>query len=343
MTKRIDAFFDGAEDISDNTVRFDSDGINVLSLFDGISCGQIALERAGIKVKQYYASEINKHAIIVTQRNYPNTIQLGSVVDVNPEDLPKIDLLIGGSPCQSFSMLGKRHGMSTVSKQNILTLDDYLDFKGQGYEFQGQSYLFWEYVRLLRSLNPRYFLLENVLMLKQWEKVITHALDVVPIFINSNLVSAQDRKRLYWTNIPFNPNIKDKNIVATDIKDGDDGYIRPAQMSYISKEIVEGITKYTKYARYIDGKFPCITTSCGSPWPLGSSIWIRDKEFIFERPFPTNDVKPLTVKEAERLQTLPDDYTAGIAKTHRYAAIGNGWTVDVIAHIFKSLQAYKFQ
>ena len=175
--------------------------MNVLSLFDGMSCGQQALERAGIKVNNYYASEIDKYAIQVTMANYPNTIQLGSVINVDGYSLPKIDLLIGGSPCQSFSFAGKRKGMSTKDEQEILTLDHYLQLKSEGYEFEGQSYLFWEYMRLLNEVKPKYFLLENVMMGEKWEKILSKAIGVNAIEINSSLVSAQNRRRLYWTNI----------------------------------------------------------------------------------------------------------------------------------------------
>lgn len=179
--------------------------MNVLSLFDGMSCGQLALERAGIKVDKYYASEIDKYAIQITMANYPNTIQLGSVVDVDGKSLPKIDLLIGGSPCQSFSFAGKRKGMSTKDEQEILTLEHYLELKEEGYEFEGQSYLFWEYMRLLTEVKPTYFLLENVMMGEKWERVLSKAIGYNPIEINSALVSAQNRRRLYWTNIGMQP------------------------------------------------------------------------------------------------------------------------------------------
>ena len=147
-------------------------GINVLSLFDGMSCGRQALERAGIEIDNYFASEIDKYAIQVTMANYPNTKQLGSVVNVNGSDLPKIDLLIGGSPCQSFSFAGKRKGMATKCETEILTLNHYLELKADGYEFEGQSYLFWEFMRLLNECNPKYFLLENVEMGEKCEKLI---------------------------------------------------------------------------------------------------------------------------------------------------------------------------
>ena len=203
--------------------------INVLSLFDGMSCGQQALERVGIKVNNYFASEIDKFAIQVTMANYPNTIQLGSVLDVDGYKLPKIDLLMGGSPCQSFSFAGKRKGMSTKCETEILTLEHYLQLKSEDYEFEGQSYLFWEYMRLLNEVKPKYFLLENVEMGEKWEKVLSKAIGVNGIHINSALVSAQNRKRIFWTNIGMQPmglfgylesiiqQPKDKGILLKDI------------------------------------------------------------------------------------------------------------------------------
>ncbi len=182
---------------------------NVLSVFDGMSCFQQALQQQGITYDNYYASEIDKYAIKVTQANYPNTIQLGSIVDINPDDLPIIDFFAGGSPCQSFSFAGKRAGMATKDKIEIFTLEHYLQLKADGYIFEGQSYLFWEYMRLLTALrkkNPEIkFLLENVMMGEKWEKILTRAIGVNPIEINSALVSAQNRRRLYWTNIGMEP------------------------------------------------------------------------------------------------------------------------------------------
>ena len=168
--------------------------MNVLSLFDGMSCGQIALNRAGIEYDKYFASEIDKPAIKVTMANYPNTIQLGSVLDVKATDLPKIDLLIGGSPCQGFSFAGKQ-----------------LNFNDP------RSSLFFEYVRLLRECTPKYFLLENVKMKKEYEDVITDFLGVSPVKINSSLVSAQNRERLYWTNMPIKTMPEDKGLTLKDV------------------------------------------------------------------------------------------------------------------------------
>ena len=150
--------------------------MNILSLFDGMSCGQIALNKAGIEYENYFASEIEKAPIQVTQHNFPNTIQLGDCRNVQSNNLPKIDLLIGGSPCQSFSFAGKMKGMSTKDEIEITTLEQYLKLKEEGFEFEGQSYLFWEFVRLYKELKPKYFLLENVRMKEHWKKVITETL-----------------------------------------------------------------------------------------------------------------------------------------------------------------------
>ena len=209
--------------------------MNVLSLFDGMSCGRQALERAGIKVDNYYACEIDKYAIQVTMKNYPDTIQLGDVRNIKAEDLPKIDIMMGGSPCQSFSFAGKRAGMSTKCNQEILTLDEYLKLKQENFEFEGQSYLFWEYMRVLKQVNPTYFLLENVKMSKKWEEVLSNAIGVKPILINSSLVSAQNRKRLYWTNISDKiEQPSDKGIYLKDIleEEVDEKY-------YLSSSVVE--------------------------------------------------------------------------------------------------------
>lgn len=179
--------------------------MKVLSLFDGMSCGQIALKQLGIISEVYYASEVDKHAIKQTQLNFPNTIQLGDVTQVDVSQLEPIDLLIGGSPCQSLSFAGKRVGMSTIDKEEIYTLNRYLELKEEGFQFEGESYLFWEYMRILtdiRKYNPNVlFLLENVEMGKKWERVLSEAIGVYGVHINSALVSAQNRRRIYWTNI----------------------------------------------------------------------------------------------------------------------------------------------
>ena len=229
----------------------EAEGITVLSLFDGMSCGQLALQKLGIKVKQYYAAEIDKHAIQVTQHNFPNTIQLGDVTKVFAKDLPKIDLLIGGSPCQGFSFAGKQ-----------LAFDD------------PRSKLFFEFVRLKNECNPTYFMLENVKMKKEFEIIISKYMGVAPIEINSALLSAQNRVRLYWTNIanePYGlfgdmqcmiPQPKDKGILLRDILESDvpDKY-------YLSEKMLKWLTKHSEKRgtefNKLDGnqKASCLTTT----------------------------------------------------------------------------------
>lgn len=312
--------------------------MNVLSLFDGISCGQIALERAGIKLDKYYASEICEYSIKITKKNYPSTIEIGDVREVTKEKIDsKIDLLIGGSPCQNFSFAGKMNGASTKDKVKIITLEQYLSFKEQGFEFDGYSYLFWEYVRLLKEIKPKYFLLENVKMSKEWQQVITNALGVEPIEINSGLVSAQDRKRLYWTNIPGIHQPKDKNIYIDDI----------LQYDIEHKILPKTRLDYTNYdTTKVDKTIHKNTaTQIGNSRRFGNAVRSNGKAFTLRRINPNGiidenyNIREYTPIEAERLQTLPDNYTLieKIKKTERYEAIGNGWTVDVIAHIFSFL------
>jgi len=229
--------------------------INVLSLFDGCSGGQQALEMSKIKVDNYFACEIDKYAIKVTQANYPNTKQLGDVRNVSAKNLPKIDLLIGGSPCQSFSFAGKRNGMTTKDSIEIHSLSHYLELKSQNFEFEGQSYLFWEYMRILNELrevnhNVK-FLLENVEMGEKWEKVLSKAIGVNGIHINSALLTAQNRKRIYWTNLGMVKSgifgdlesviqqPKDKGILLKDILESevDEKY-------FLSDKIIAGFEKH---------------------------------------------------------------------------------------------------
>ena len=207
--------------------------MKVVSLFNGMGCIWLALDKLNIKVTKRYSSEVDKYAIQVNDANYPDTIQLGDVRNVKGSDLGHIDLLAGGSPCQSFSFAGKRKGMSTKDSIEILTLEHYLELKSQKFEFEGQSYLFWEYMRILselREISPEIkFLLENVEMGAKWEKILTRAIGINPIHINSALLSAQNRKRVYWTNIVTEadclfgelyckiPQPKDKGILLKDI------------------------------------------------------------------------------------------------------------------------------
>lgn len=210
-------------------------GIRVLSLFDGMGCGRIALEELGVKVDTYYASEVDKNAIAMETLNFPDTVCLGDVTKVDARKLGHIDMLIGGSPCQSFSFAGRRNGMSTETNEEVYTLNRYMELKRDGFQFVGESYLFWEYMRILgelRETNPDvFFFLENVEMGEKWEKVLTDAIGIPGVHVNSALVSAQNRRRIYWTNIrtkeegllgwqvPDIPQPEDKGIMLQDVLD----------------------------------------------------------------------------------------------------------------------------
>jgi DNA (cytosine-5)-methyltransferase 3A len=299
-----------------------------------MSCGQIALNKVGIKYENYFASEIDKYAIKVTQHNYPNTVQLGSVTELNTENLPNIDLLIGGSPCQSFSFAGKKQGMSTKNKVDILSLEQYLELKDNGFEFDGQSYLFWEYVRILKQVKPKYFLLENVKMVKKWENIITNVLGVKPILINSSLLTAQNRPRLYWTNISNVIQPEDKGLKIKDIIDNNiDLYeyipnektqIRTYKKNYLQYDINgTGHGSQDQRAYYLDNKHGCLDTGASG------------KAKILEE---DGRVRKITRNEGEKLQGVPIDYTNIVSKAQGLKLLGNGWTVDVIAHIFKNIE-----
>jgi DNA (cytosine-5)-methyltransferase 3A len=442
--------------------------LNVCSLFDGMSCLQIALNRIDLKPTKYYASEVDKYAMQVTMANFPDTIQLGDVRNVKGSDLGFIDLLGGGSPCQSFSFAGKRKGMSTKDNIEILTLDHYLELKNQNFEFEGQSYLFWEYMRILeelRVINPNIkFLLENVVMGKKWQKILTRAIGINPIQINSALVSAQNRNRLYWTNIYAEPEglfgdlvckipqPKDKGILLKDILETevDDKYFLSGKMvDWLNRHSEKRGTKF----KQLDGfqKSACITATANVKQNLSSDFIVHNtmprssttgkggtgplsrtdgKTYFLdtgntnaieiqcvamrgrnpENPKsrvagleteqqlePRNDgktncltsvqkdnlvisgtlrthndgkgfreitsgkgatipararedgsgqnivsvqgnIRRLTPTECERLQTVTDSYTAHVSDSQRYKMLGNGWTIDVIAHILSYLK-----
>ena len=353
--------------------------MNVLSLFDGMSCGQIALNRAGVKHDKYFASEVDKYAIKVAQANYPHTHHMGDVKQVQKSyfiDDP-IDLLMGGSPCQGFSVAGKQ-----------------LDFNDP------RSKLFFEFVRLKESLKPKYFLMENVPMKQESQDIISRYLDVKPVMINSSLFSAQNRKRLYWTNIPFDIPTDDKGIILQDIlEDGianeamthQDGKahcitaryngavwwnsIQRKQRTMVQVGEADNIKGFDSIKRIYspNGKAPTLTTMQGGhrepKVAIGRIVNRRldehgvRKDNQLDLPF-TNQLevsdtdksnclttftkdnvlvngmqwRKLTPVECERLQTVPDNYTNHVSNSQRYKMLGNGWTIDVIAHILRGIK-----
>ena len=302
--------------------------MRVLSLFDGICCGHLAFERAGIKIDSYDAYEIEKSAIKATQANFPDVVHHG---DVTKEDFTKykgkVDIIIGGFPCMDVSMAGKGAGL-----------------KG------ARSGLFYEFLRAMEECQPKYFLVENVVMKKEWENIITSCLGVEPIEINSSLVSAQNRRRLYWTNIPNVTLPKDKNITLANILE-DIEFPNPAAIRgrRLNKATIVGrrldenghrqdydktipITQCLEVRASNTDKSNCLTTvdkdNVLTPLPVGR----YPDAFKNNLPF-----RYYTTKEMCRLQTVPDDFLNMIPDSAARKALGNGWTVDVIAHIFSFL------
>ena len=298
--------------------------MNVLSLFDGISCGQVALDRAGIKIDNYYASEIKKHAIRVTQKHFPNTIQIGDVTKVKYKDgilytengvfkVGKINLLIGGSPCQNFS----------VARACMYEIDG---LKGD------KSKLFYEYLRILKEINPDYFLLENVKMKKESYEELNSYLGVKGILINSELVSFQKRPRIYWSNIPNITIPEDKHINFQDYKDTDHDYCNQFKVKRTpSREKMwnngQGRNSTLKSCANVtnSNKVYCLTRKQDR---CPNSGLIEFDDFC----------RYLTRREIELAQTLPIGYTDGLSYNQMQDVCGDGWTVDIIAHIFSFLK-----
>lgn len=297
--------------------------MKILSLFDGISCCRVALNRANIPVDVYYASEIDKYAITVAQKNFPDTIQLGDVTKWQSWDIDfaSIDIVTAGFPCQSWSIAGKQLGDK----------DD-------------RGALFWitlDIISHIKKLNPKViFLLENVKMKREFEEYITHHTEqalgkVNKYLINSALVSAQNRQRYYWTNIVNVEQPEDKNIYLKNILINYSKFIKVDKKYYLSEKMIKCL-QYSSPS--FNGRFkphgPCDKSYC-----LTARYYKQGKTDPYIKEL--EGIRRLTPIECERLQTLPDDYTAGISDTQRYKCLGNGWTVDVIAHIFKHIDKPK--
>lgn len=309
--------------------------MNVLSLFDGMSCGQIALKELRIEPDIYYASEIDKFAIKQTQLNFPDTIQLGDVRNIKVADLEKIDLILGGSPCYNLSMIGKREGLSTKENIEVLSLEQYLDLKSKGVEFTCQSYLFWEFVRILekaKKINPNVlFLLENVEMGKRWEPVFDKALNTKGVHINSALVSAQNRKRIYWTNINDGsiPLPKDRGLVLKDVMEEvlEDN-------RFLSEKALAGLQRHLERNKSNGNGFgvDCRTENQKSQTLCLGGAGMYDLVYQKDR------IRRLTPVERARLQTIPEWYKWECSATQQCRMLGNGWTVDVIVHILSHMK-----
>lgn len=299
--------------------------MNVLSLFDGMSCGQIALERAGIKVDNYFAAEIKPAAIGLVNKRYPKTVQLGDVRKVHYTNLGievdksetsmrvlgvNIDLLIGGSPCKGVSKLNQ---------------------KQQGLEHK-ESILFWEYLRILKQIrktNPKVkFLLENTQGQKEAIQIITKELGVKPLKFNSSLVSAQNRIRLYWTNIPVNSMPERKYITTMDVFSKEmpeellitEGRVKWLNNESGKKSVEKGYTRINPYP-----KSGCITANGHKKW--NENYILKDGKYRY-----------LSINELEQLQTLPKGYCDGLTYDEAYDLIGDGWTIDIVSHIFNHLK-----
>ena len=278
---------------------------NIVSTFDGISCLQIALNRQGLEYKNYYASEIDTHCIKIAQKNYPNTIQKGNICDLTKADFPEnIDLLVGGSPCQGFSLMGRQ-----------------LNFNDD------RSKLFFEFVRLKDELKPKWFILENVVMRQDIQDAISDLLGVKPIKINSALFSGQNRKRLYWTNIP---NVEEKIAQSLASLPQITGKSILTDQTYEIATVRKGKNGSPRQiVKPATDKLGCLTAS----YYKGVNADGRPAKSKFFGDYEAGKIEMLSPLECERLQTVPEGYTEGISKTQRYKALGNGFTVEVISFI----------
>ena len=316
-------------------------GLTVLSLFDGMSCGQIALERVGVKVDKYYASEIKEHGIKVTQDNYPNTVQVGDVTKLEYEDgvlnnenesfeMGEVDLFIGGSPCKNFSIACR-----TEHRKGLDGKD---------------SKLFYEYYRLLKKIKAKYFLLENVGSMRKEDKdILTELMGVEPIQINSKIITGQLRSRLYWTNIPILKELEKKEVFLNDVLEF--GWSeREKARCLLEGDSRPNTTPIKMFHRYYSTGFTTLIfkdkkhyDDCVSHYnqyfkamsAKEIDIYLRNNDINLSV---YNGVRYLNQTELERLQTVPEGYTKMVNRNEAASLLGDGWTVDVIAHLFKGLK-----
>lgn len=293
--------------------------MKVLSLFDGISCGRVALERSGFTIDRYVAYEIEPNAIRVSIDNYPDIEQRGDVTSADFTQYRGFDLVIAGSPCQGFSKAGKQLNFSDP-----------------------RSKLFFEFVRALEEVRPKYFLLENVCMRKEYEDIITSYLGVEPIRINSELVSGGLRDRIYWTNIPgvrlpSDKGILFQHILDSGIAENDKAYCltlrRGNARDYFKKHQSNIVFEPNPNGKYIveKGKITIVFEKSPNKSPFTFDVRVPDGRY---------DFRPINRNESERLQTLPDNYTRAITEAKACDCLGNGWTVDIVAHIFSHMKPY---
>lgn len=287
-------------------------GINVLSLFDGMGSGRIALSRNKIKIKKYYASEIDKYAIKIAQKNYPDIVQLGDIGKWTSWSIEPPDLIIGGSPCQGFSFAGKG-----------LNFDD------------PRSQLFFTFIDVLKYYNPKYFLLENVKMKKEYQDIISSYIGIEPIEINSDLLSGQRRPRLYWSNIPNIHQPANKNISIGDVTEAKE--IPTNIENLLANKDIETKQKFSLESSTLRRIIKNLVNPTDKARCLTASMWKGMAANGMTNIYDGEIVRPITPSECERLQTVPTNYTDCVSNTQRYKMLGNGWTVDVIAHIFKGL------
>lgn len=311
--------------------------IVLLDLFAGYGGAELSVKSAGFKITKSYISEIDPNALKVLKKNFPKAVFVGDVRNLNPKDFLDVNLICAGSPCQSFSMAGKRKGMSTTTNVEVYTLEQYEKLKAEGFEFEGQSYLFWEVDRLIKGITKLQkkkglpvadFVVENVKMTKKWENILSSALGVKPVKIDAALLSAQSRVRLFWGSRPTITIPKDKGISLSDVIENavNGAGFRGRKMNK------QDFYSYPLTVRK-DNKSNCVVTKFGSNVTNGQGHGTG--YYVDKR----NKIHKLTIEQGEMLMGLKPGHTHvdGITKTAREKMCGNGWSIPVGSHVIKSL------